>query len=269
MSKRSPFPKLSLPMLSGLSQALEMGLLQPPFQIISVSRYVSERWVDAVTQEMNLLNGQGMTVGHLAYLLKMMLAERQAAQVQQDQVDLVWSGLETSGTESRDTQVVVQELFGQAEHSVLIATYAIDQQQKAEALFSKLAQKLDRSPDFQVRLFLNVHRPSDKSAKESEVLRAFCTDFQEKIWPGERLPEVFYDPRSLSPGFGPRACLHAKCIVIDDASLFVTSANFTEAAQKRNLEAGILLHDVGLARSVIKQFEGLAKAGQLKPLFGH
>jgi phosphatidylserine/phosphatidylglycerophosphate/cardiolipin synthase-like enzyme len=266
MSGPSPFPKLSLTMLSGLAAALEMGRLDAPFQPISISLYVSAQWVNDVSHEMDQLSAQGMTSAHIAYLLRMMIAERQAAQFHRDQVDLVWSGLETPGMESRDTQVVVQELFDRAEHNVLIATYAIDQQQKAAALFVKLAQKLDQRPAFQVRMFLNIPRPHGSQIKETELLHNFASTFQQKVWPGKRLPEVFYDPRSLSPGFGPKACLHAKCVVVDDLYLLITSANFTEAAHKRNLEAGVLLTDAIAARATQRQFEGLLKSKQLKPL---
>ncbi|HEX7379725.1 MAG TPA: hypothetical protein VF278_21555 [Pirellulales bacterium] len=32
---------------------------------------------------------------------------------------------------------------------------------------------------------------------------------------GQGLPEVFYDPRALEPAAEKRACLHAKCVVVD------------------------------------------------------
>ena len=69
-------------------------------------------------------------------------------------------------------------------------------------------------------------------------------------WPGHRMPEVFYDPRSLASGPGKRMSLHAKCVVVDNRWAFVTSANFTEAAQQRNIEAGVLVDDEPLGRSL-------------------
>jgi phosphatidylserine/phosphatidylglycerophosphate/cardiolipin synthase-like enzyme len=59
--------------------------------------------------------------------------------------------------------------------------------------------------------------------------------------------------------------LHAKCIVVDDRKAFVTSANLTTAAQERNIEAGLLVEDAGLAQSLRMQFETLVGAGILKP----
>jgi phosphatidylserine/phosphatidylglycerophosphate/cardiolipin synthase-like enzyme len=64
------------------------------------------------------------------------------------------------------------------------------------------------------------------------------------------------------------ASLYAKCIVIDNEIAFVTSANFTEWAQERNLEAGVLIRDEGFARSLRNQFEALIAASRLRLLPG-
>ena len=58
--------------------------------------------------------------------------------------------------------------------------------------------------------------------------------------------------------------LHAKCIVVDDTFALITSANLTEAAQRRNIEAGILLTNQVFAMQLRAQFEGLVEAGELR-----
>jgi phosphatidylserine/phosphatidylglycerophosphate/cardiolipin synthase-like enzyme len=68
------------------------------------------------------------------------------------------------------------------------------------------------------------------------------------------LPEVFFDPRSLETDPGQRACLHAKCVVVDERNVFISSANFTEAAQKKNLEIGLLIRSHSLAGQVTGYF---------------
>jgi phosphatidylserine/phosphatidylglycerophosphate/cardiolipin synthase-like enzyme len=35
--------------------------------------------------------------------------------------------------------------------------------------------------------------------------------------------------------------IHAKCVIADQRQALITSANFTEAAQKRNIEVGLLV----------------------------
>jgi phosphatidylserine/phosphatidylglycerophosphate/cardiolipin synthase-like enzyme len=48
----------------------------------------------------------------------------------------------------------------------------------------------------------------------------------------------------------------------------VSSATFTEAAQERNIEAGVLVNDPAFARALRDQFESLAEAGLLVRLPG-
>jgi len=102
---------------------------------------------------------------------------------------------------------------------------------------------------------------------QAEALRAFEERFRRRDWPGGRLPAVFYDPRSMDTG-PKRSVLHAKCVVVDDRYAFVTSANFTEAAQTRNIEAGVLLDDPPFAIALRGQFESLATAGLLRRVPG-
>lgn len=49
----------------------------------------------------------------------------------------------------------------------------------------------------------------------------------------------------------------------DEAHTLITSANLTEAAQERNVEAGVLVEDAAFARGVVAQFERLVDAGVL------
>jgi phosphatidylserine/phosphatidylglycerophosphate/cardiolipin synthase-like enzyme len=71
------------------------------------------------------------------------------------------------------------------------------------------------------------------------------------------MPQVFYDPRSILPEPGKTASLHAKCVVIDGCDLFVSSANFTEAAQQRNIEVGLRLCSPIVAGRVVTFFDSL------------
>jgi hypothetical protein len=119
----------------------------------------------------------------------------------------------------------------------------------------------------EVRLFVNLRRFEQWSqASEREVENAFVAWFRREIWPWERVPEVYYDPRSLTGGGDETSCLHAKCVVVDDARAFVTSANLTQAAQWRNIEAGVLLEDAVFAKALRKQFESLINRGYVKKL---
>ncbi len=245
---------LGRPALLGLAQDLDARRLEPPYSRSRLHALVPDALVDDVLAELRSMSDDGMTAAHIARLLRLLAEERQAAQSIADRIELVWSGPELPGNTSRDTSVVVRQLFREARRSLLIASYAIDKGAKAQALFGELAARMDAEPDLSVRLFLNIQRPHRDETPEAILLRQFADTFRDDIWPGERLPEVYYDPRALEIGPGPKACLHAKVVVVDEERVFISSANFTEAAHERNIEAGVVVDDASLARSLGRQF---------------
>ncbi len=252
-----------------LAQGLEAGWLEPPFRSSQLHGHVPEELMKLVQAELKEMAADGMSPAHIARLLHVLADERAAAQVIADRVELVWSGLDLEGSTTRDTEIVVRQLFREAERSLLVASYAVDKGKKAESLFGSLADRMDREPELEVRFFLNVHRKSLKDeTPESVRLREFADAFRREIWPGERLPQVFHDPRSLAIGGKARACLHAKCVIADEDRALISSANFTEAAQARNIEAGVLIIDASLARALKAQFDTLVERGALKRVPG-
>lgn len=262
------FLKLSRPALINLATALETGRLCPPFFLSHVTNYVPAALSGEVADELNRLTDKGLHPEHLAYTLHLLAAERITSQEIRDRVDIVWTGEEVVGSQSRSTSVVVRELFSTAKKSVLISSFALDKGEKARRLFQLLAQRMDTNSKLQVRMFLNVQRPHNSEVADTILLREFTNTFRRDIWQGQRLPEVFYYPRSLAFGTESKACLHAKCVVVDDERVLVTSANFTEAAHERNIEAGVLLTDPVAARTMRSQFETLVFNNTLRRLPG-
>ena len=125
---------------------------------------------------------------------------------------------------------------------------------------------MDQIPQLQVQMYLDIHRPQHDQSSPSELVRIFAERFVHKEWPGHRRPNCYYDPRSLVPDQAKRTSLHAKCVVVDKEEAFVSSANFTEAAQTRNIEVGVLVRSQSLARKLINHFESLAALSILKPI---
>jgi phosphatidylserine/phosphatidylglycerophosphate/cardiolipin synthase-like enzyme len=164
---------------------------------------------------------------------------------------------------NRDTAVVVRELFRGARSSVLVAGYAVYQ---GREVFRALAERMAEVSALRVRLFLDVHRQPGDDAPDDVLLTRFAHRFRQSEWPGEAMPEVFYDPRSLAADAVKRSSLHAKCVVVDQETAFVSSANFTEAAQVRNIEVGVLVQSPAFAARLSQQFETLAAVGLLQPL---
>jgi phosphatidylserine/phosphatidylglycerophosphate/cardiolipin synthase-like enzyme len=59
---------------------------------------------------------------------------------------------------------------------------------------------------------------------------------------------------------------HSKVVVVDSNAAFLTSANLSEAAAHRNLEAGVLIRDPVFASGVRSRFKNLQSVGVLIPL---
>jgi phosphatidylserine/phosphatidylglycerophosphate/cardiolipin synthase-like enzyme len=153
-------------------------------------------------------------------------------------------------------------------------TRSAARRQVPEALLDEVlhADAMDARPELRVRIFANVERkdgPKYAQLEAADWVNRFRSHFSNKLWPGKRLPELYYDPRSLAPDPGERAILHAKCVVIDDTQVFLTSANFTQAGQQRNLEAGLRLEHPALARDLTAQFDALVQTGALLPIHPH
>jgi phosphatidylserine/phosphatidylglycerophosphate/cardiolipin synthase-like enzyme len=243
-----------------LLAALDAGRFSAPFDELSVRRYVGPHLAGELAAELARLVELGMTPALLRELLLLVDVEPR-----DESATLVWSGPEDAGAETRDTGVVLRELFARAERHVLIAGFAVYQ---GKEVFRVLAERMDELPDLTVEMFLNIERPYGDSTSADELLLRFATRFRDEQWPGHRLPTVYYDPRSielLEPG-EKRAALHAKCVVVDEAQAFITSANFTEAAQERNIEVGVLLNDRSIACALGAQFANLLARGQLRRL---
>ena len=157
----------------------------------------------------------------------------------------------------------MRELFVAAREHVLIAGYAVH---GGRDLFALLAERHDREPALRVDLILDIRREHGSTTLESDLIAHFAHEFKTRQWPGKRLPAIYHDPRSLALDPRERSAMHAKCIVIDRSMALVTSANFTHAAQEKNVEVGVLVREPEVAASVAERFEWLIDRGCLHRL---
>lgn len=210
------------------------------------------------------LQALGMSARGAAAALR--AVERVASR--QRRPDLVLSGLQVPGTFARDTRMVYNELLGSAERSVWLSSFVYHNGPK---IFETLAQRMAQRPGLTVNLLLNIQRRWGDTTKSEHLVSAFAHTFWSKAWPGERRPRVYYDPRSLGGDDttsqpAVTAVLHAKAVVVDDAALFITSANLTEAAGERNIEMGVLLRDRSMALTVVSYFQRMIDTEHLRLL---
>ena len=243
-----------------LASALESGLLAPPWTAMAIRAAVGGGCEEPILHVLREWERLGVSpVAGAAWLKSLRLATAGVSVP-----DFVWTGPEVAGLHARDTRRVYEELLGTAERSVWAATYAFFDGSQA---FRTLAMRMGAVPRLDVTLLLNIDRRRGDTTAADGLVRRFADAFWGREWPGTVRPKVYYDPRSLEMD-GPGAALHAKAVVADEESVFITSANLTAAAWDRNIELGLLVRDRALAMTTIMHFRTLIERDLLRPLPG-
>jgi hypothetical protein len=182
-------------------------------------------------------------------------------------LDLVWTGPETKASVARSTALVVEDLFASAKASVIVGGYAFD---RAEILAPLHVAMKER--DVAATLFIDIDGSTPDPGAADAFACAFIDHWFNRVWTfGLPKPDVYYDPRTAVSGSTPGydwATLHAKCIVVDDERAFVTSANFTDRAQTRNIEAGVLIEDRAFAEELAGHWRQLVSEGLVRKYLG-
>lgn len=231
--------KLSATDLRTLARAAQAGQLAE-FSPLAVGRYITDP--EPVASALKKLASSGGAVAPTLELLADAAANRPTIE---DAAQLVVTGPDDGA--SRLTPVVVRQLFRNAVDSVWVCGY---RPYDAKEIFRDLAR-----PGLRVRMLLDI---GEAKGTEEQTVELFLSNFQKRHWPeGQPLPEIWYDPKAIVPDANERAVAHAKCVVADCRWLYVSSANFTEAALTRNLEAGLLIESPQLARQMVSFLEGL------------
>lgn len=250
--------------LRRLADAVATARVAPPWPDDQLLHTVGgPAWLGA---ELRRTTAAGIDPRALAWTLQLLASERADARRRWEGIELTWTGPDDVVTETRDTGAVARQLFATATRDLLVATFAIDGGSKAAALLGVLRDRMVAVPGLRVRFFVNVHREHDDDRPADVLVTEYTARFWTEVWPWTPRPAVFYDRRSVARSPGPKACLHAKVVVQDQARTLITSANLTEAAQLRNIEAGVLLGDAAFARGVLEQFSRLVQRGYLRAL---
>lgn len=154
-------------------------------------------------------------------------------------LELVWTGPDSRTSQARDTAVVVRALFHDAKTAVTIAGFRFDH---GSSLLAPLHEAM-KGRGVQCRIY-------GDTAEAKELVQ--------RNWPfGPPWPEVY---GFVAPA-ETYASLHAKCVVVDHHLVLVTSANFTERGQERNVEVGVLADDARLAESLERELQAATSAG--------
>jgi len=246
--------------LAALAALLETGavsLEHPRFAL--QQRGFSPTVVDAATAWLRSFHDDGWSAAQVGRLVRALAEERRRVEHARDDIELVWTGPEAHSAENRDSARVLEEMFQSARNAVLLCGYNL----RAGSHFDALAQALHAYPGLRVRCFAHVfteHMPS-----VDDALRAHDASLRALFGPAIRRRVDFFRPSHdfVHAAMAQRFSVHAKCVVVDQRRVLVTSANFSTAAQERNIEVGLVLDDPRLAAQITAAFDTLVIRGDM------
>jgi phosphatidylserine/phosphatidylglycerophosphate/cardiolipin synthase-like enzyme len=189
----------------------------------------------------------GLPAAAASLVVESVLAERTVRP--RPELELVWTGREGGATLSRDTSQVLPQLFARAERRVIVAGFAF---YEASNLFEPLHARA-RDAGVEVEFFIHV----DGTGQDARMSPA---NFFTYSWPWRDVtPRLYYDARADAADAS--STMHAKCVIVDDREVLITSANFTGRAQHDNVELGVLIRDPEFAARVSGQWHALVTRG--------
>jgi phosphatidylserine/phosphatidylglycerophosphate/cardiolipin synthase-like enzyme len=202
-----------------------------------------------------------------AAVLEELARARKELEQEREGWSFVWSGPKPLHNNVSDTWATITRLIEEAESSLLIATYNIGLSRDCRHLFHALAQRLSTGSLEEVQLFFHPKQIEHKLGPEP--LAQISKWFEQQVWPWEPKPKAYVDRRLVE---GPQdGCYqHAKAVIVDaghpKAKALITSANFSETAQRHNYEAGCLITAPWQVDRVAEQFRSLVSQGYFVPL---
>lgn len=254
--------------LLALVAALDRGTVRAPMNETGLQANGFGHLVDALRPYLRL------GVDAVRAVVEVVLAERKHRRA--PRLTLVWTGEEPGISRSRHTRVVLPELFERAREHVLVAGYSIDHGAELFASLHRgmaergvtadffvdvgqLAERLKHTAKRERLSWPLLSAPLEAASGNIAWGRAVVTLFYRLMWPfGEPRPIVYFDPRTADEH--PSVSMHAKCVVIDHEYTLITSANFTDRGQTRNVEAGVAIEDRSFAASLERQWSNLVDA---------
>lgn len=174
---------------------------------------------------------------------------------------LVWTGPGPVHAAVRDTAVTLAQLFGRARRRVIVAGYSFDHGHDIFAPLHRVMVEHEVTADFFVNIAIKDHERAQLATEEGQhaLVTKRVAEFLAQNWPGAPFPTIHYDDRPVTTTVF--ASLHAKCVVVDDAEALVTSANFTNRGQERNVEVGALIRDARFAGALAAQWHNARLQG--------
>ena len=175
--------------------------------------------------------------------------------VNQQQIELVWSGPPVVQSTFRRTDRAWIDVIDGARAILWIASYSVG---SVECVETSLLSALDRG----VSINFLFERSQDS---EGALAHDGCSRFDRRILQGSKLYAWTPTNRQRGPA-GKVALMHAKAVVADAAVMFVTSANLSGAALERNIEVGVIVRGGPHPRWLAERFQQLVECRAVEPV---
>lgn len=178
------------------------------------------------------------------------VSTRRRIEAETERIEVVWTGPASVPVSShRPTAAVMHELIASAKAHITLATYSAG---KVDDVIAALDQRRREGVD--IRLLLETPRSDGSGPDCPEVFEKLVPYVNALEWP--RNSRADHDWSSM----------HVKVLIRDDDAVLVTSANFSEAAMRNNMELGVVLHGGTIAATLRKHFDELEDTGTLRSL---
>ena len=193
---------------------------------------------DGSSRAAELLQEARAVLGNAVLLAAMLRGFAAAASKAPDPPRAVWSGPTFDG-DSDHTTAAVAHLLDTAVEDVFASTYSASSDSPfVQALWRAVARGVS----------VTVLVEAERMEKTVASLRLLLT--------GARF-------LAYKAPLGEYGIQHSKVVIVDSSLAFVTSANLSEAAAERNLEAGVLIRDPSFASNMRQRFLSLERSGQI------
>lgn len=212
----------------------------------------------------------------MALVLEKLASQQEALQRERDAWSFVWSGPEALHSKTADTFATVDQLIREAKQSLLIATYNVGESQDTLKQLKGIAARLEKKQLASLTLVIHPKQREGQIHNTCNPSQEISDWFFEEIWPWKAVPLLYVDRRILSPGWRWGPYQHSKAIICDagltSSKALLTSANFSETAQRYNLEGGWLVSSPWRVQQISDHYHSLISSGlltQIYPSKGH
>jgi phosphatidylserine/phosphatidylglycerophosphate/cardiolipin synthase-like enzyme len=170
--------------------------------------------------------------------------------VEQQRVQVVWSGPTTHDVPTRSTAQVLTELIGRSERELILVTYSA---KPYPPIRDALASAIPRGVAISVVVETLQGAGSALSGPEPAAAFATLPAIQLWHWPKDQREH-------------PGAKMHAKIAVADRRELFTSSVNLTESGVQNSIESGVLIRGGTAPQRAAEHILALQAQGVLRRL---